>query len=74
MTSLNQNSQTLRKVSSQFFVNVMWSKFHQNRPRIMEMKGRDIHTHAHIHTYKHILTHRRGSPLLNLFSPEMTEY
>ena len=58
MTSSNQNFENLRKVSSQFFFKVMWSKFRQNRPRIVEIRGCDRQTHTHI------LTH----------SPEMTEY
>ena len=41
MPSSNQNFKNLRKVSSQIFVNVMWSKFHRNRPRILEMRGCD---------------------------------
>merc|ERR1712240_819126 len=56
----------------------MWSKFHQNRPRILEMRGQDTDTHTHkhtdTHTHTHILTHRRGSPWVNIFSPEMTKY
>ena len=45
----------------------MWSKFHQNRPRIVEMRGcyrqtdrqtdRQTHTHTHIHTDTHTHTH-----------------
>ena len=66
MTSSNQKFQNLRKVSSQIFVKIIWSMFHQNRPRIVEMRGRD--------RYTDILTHRRGSPWVNIFSPEMTEY
>ena len=67
MTSLNQHFQNLRKVSSQIFLKVMWSKFHQNRPRIVEMRGcyRQTHTHTDAQT---------GSPWVNIFSPEMTEY
>ena len=47
MTSSNQYFQNLRKVSSQIFVKIMWSKFYQNRPRIVEMRGCDRHTHRH---------------------------
>ena len=74
MTSSNQNFQNLRKVSSQILFKVMWSKLHQNRPRIVEMRGRDRHTDRQTDTHTHILTHRRGSPWVNIFSPEMTEY
>ena len=62
MTSSNQNFQNLRKVSSQISFKVMWSKLHQNRPRIVEMRGRDRHTDTHTHRHTHILTHRRGPP------------
>ena len=34
----------------------------------------DTQTHTHTHRHTHILTHRRGSPWVNIFSPEMTEY
>ena len=51
MTSLNQNFQNLRKVSSQIFVKVMWSNFHQHRPRFVEMRGCDRHTDRQTHTH-----------------------
>ena len=57
MTSSNQNFQNLRKVSSQIFVKIMWSKFHQNRPRIVEMRGRDRHTDTHTDRQTHTHTH-----------------
>ena len=66
MTSSKQNCQNLRKVSSSFFVKTMWSKFQQNRSKIVEI--RDDHTHTLIQT------HRQGSSRDNIFSPEMTEY
>ena len=39
MTSLRQHFQNLRKVSSQIFVKVMWSKFHRNRSNSVQIKG-----------------------------------
>ena len=75
MTSLNQHFQNLRKVSSQIFVKVMWSKFHQNRPRIVEMRGCDRQTDTHTSTHPHIRPDAQtGVPQINIFSPEMTEY
>ena len=54
---LKQDFQNLRKVSSRIFVRIMWSKFQQNRPKIVEIKGPDRYTpHTHTHTHKH--THR----------------
>ena len=52
MTSSDQHFQNLRKVSSQNLVKIMWSKFHQNRPNSVQIKGCDrrTHTHTHIHT------------------------
>ena len=47
MTLWNQNFQNLRKASSQILVKIMWSKFHPNRPRIVEMRGCDRQTHTH---------------------------
>ena len=44
MTSSKQNFQNLRKVSSQIFVKTMWSKFQQNRSKIVEI--RDDHRHT----------------------------
>ena len=67
MTSSNQNFQNLRKVSSQIFVKIIWSKFHQNRPRIVEMRGCYRQTHTHTDA-------QMGSVWVNIFSPEMTEY
>ena len=66
MTSSKQNFQNLRKVSSQIFVKTMWSKFQQNRSKIVEI--RDDHRHTDRQT------HRQGSSWDNIFSPEMTEY
>ena len=64
----------LRMVSSQIFVKVMWSNFHQHRPRFVEMRGCDRHTDRQTDTHTHTLTHRQGSPGVNIFSPEMTEH
>ena len=52
MTSSDQHFQNLRKVSSQNLVKIMWSKFHQNRPNSVQIKGCDrrTHIHTHIHT------------------------
>ena len=66
MTSSKQNCQNLRKVSSQMFVKIMWSKFQQNRSKIVDIRDDDIQTHRQ--------THRQGSSWGNIFSPEMTEY
>ena len=38
MTSSKQNFQNLRKVSSQIFVKTMWSKFQQNRFKIVDIR------------------------------------
>ena len=61
-------------MSSQIFVKVMWSQFHQNWPGIVEMRGCDRQTHTQRHTQTHIRTHRQGLPWVNIFSPKMTEY
>ena len=50
-TSSQQYFQNLRKVSSQFFVKTMWSKFQQNRSKNVEIKGPDRNTCTHIHTH-----------------------
>ena len=50
MTSSDQHFQNLRKVSSQNLVKIMWSKFHQNRPNSVQIKGCDRHTHTHTYT------------------------
>ena len=46
----------------------MWSKFHQNRPNCVQIKGCVRHTHIHTHT-------TRGTdmphPRVNIFSPEI---
>ena len=34
----------------------------------------ETHRQTHRHTHKHTLTHRQGSPAVNIFSPEVTEY
>ena len=47
MKSSKQNFENLRKDSSQIFVETMWSKFQQNRFKIVEI--RDDHRHTHIH-------------------------
>ena len=66
MTSLKQNFENLRKVSSQIFVKTMWSKFQQNRSKIVEFRDN--------HRQTDIQTHRQRSSWDNIFSPEMTEY
>ena len=48
MTSSKQNFQNLRKVSSQIFVKTKWSKFQQNRSKIVEV--RDDHRQTDRHT------------------------
>ena len=50
MTSSDQHFQNLRKVSSQNLVKIMWSKFHQNRPNSVQIKGCDRQTHRHTYT------------------------
>merc|ERR1712074_187754 len=50
-----------------FLWKIMWSKFNQNRPHCLQIKGCDRHTWAH--------THRRTDmprPGVNIFSPEMS--
>ena len=59
MTSSDQHFQNLRKTSSQNLVKIMWSKFHQNRPNSVQIKGCDRHTDTHTQT--HTQTHRQGS-------------
>ena len=56
MTSSKQNFQNLREASSQIFDKINWSKFNQNWPNSVKMKGCDRHTDTHIHTE----THRQG--------------
>ena len=65
MTSLRQHFQNLRKVSSQIFVKIMWSKFHRNRPYSVQIKRCDRHTDRRTD---------RDRPGDNIFSYEMTEY
>ena len=55
MTSSKQNFQNLRKVSYQIFVETMWSKFQQNRSKIVEI--RDDHRQTDTHTYRQTQTH-----------------
>ena len=67
MTSSKQHIKNLKKVSSQIFDKIIWSKFHQNRPYSFQIKGCDRHTDTH--------THRQGSFRTKIFShTEMTEY
>ena len=69
MTSFEQNFQNLRKVSSQIFVRIMWSKFHKNRPKILLNRDPGRHTDTQTDT------HRQGSFRTKIFShTEMTEY
>ena len=64
MTSLKQNFQKMRKVSSQNLVKVICVNFHQNRPNGVAIKCCDTHTDA-----------QTGLVLdVNIFSYEMTEY
>ena len=62
MTSLRQHFQNLRKVSSQIFVKVMWSKFHRNRSNSVQIKGAYRQTHRRTD---------RDRPGDNIFSPEI---
>ena len=59
MTSSKQNFQNLRKVSSQIFVKTMWSKFQQNRSKIVEI--RDDHRHTNTHTDRRTDRDRPGT-------------
>ena len=43
--SLEQNFQNMRKVSSQMFAMIIWSKFHKFRPEIVVFRDPDRHTH-----------------------------
>ena len=64
MTSLEQNFQNLRKVSSEIFAKIIWSKFHKNRPEIVAFRDPYRHTHAQTGlVWTKILSHT-----------EMTEY
>ena len=65
MMSLRQHFQNLRNVSSQFFVKIMWSKFHRNRSHSVQIKGCYRQTHRRTD---------RDRPGDNIFSNEMTEY
>ena len=49
MTSLEQNFQNLRKVSSQIFAMIMWSRFHKNRPKIVAIRDPDRQTDRQSH-------------------------
>ena len=75
MTSLRQHFQNLRKLSSQIFVKIMWSKFHRNRSHSVQIKGcyrqTDRHTHTHTHTDRRTDRDRPGD---NIFSNKMAEY
>ena len=51
MTSSKQHFQNLRKVSSQIFYKIMWSKFHQNRTNSVQIKGCDRQTDTQTHIY-----------------------
>merc|ERR1711989_13736 len=68
MTSSDQYFQNLRKVSSQNLVKIMWSKFHQNRPNSVQIKGCDRQTDRQTDTHTHIHTHRQGSFWTKIFS------
>ena len=59
MTPLEQNFQNLRKVSSQMFAKIMWSKFHKNRPKIVAFRDPDRQTDTHTHTHTHTETDTR---------------
>ena len=52
MTSLEQNFRNLRKVSSQNFAMIMWSKFYKNRPKIVAIRDPDRQTDTHTHTHR----------------------
>ena len=73
MTSLRQHFQNLRKVSSQIFVKVMWSKFHRNRSNSVQIKGAYRQTDRQTHRRTDRRTDR-DRPGDNIFSYEMTEY
>ena len=68
MTSLKQNFQKMRKVSSQNLVKVICVNFHQNRPNGVEIKCCDGQTYRHTDTQTGLV------PGVNIFSNEMTEY
>ena len=68
MTSLKQNFQKMRKVSSQNLVKVICVNFHQNRPNGVEIKCCDGHTHRHTDIQTGLI------PDVKIFSYEMTEY
>ena len=70
MTSLKQNFQKMRKVSSQNLVKVICVNFHQNRPNGVAIKCCDRHTdtHIHTHTHTHIQTHRQASSSMLTYS------
>ena len=68
MTSLKQNFQKMRKVSSQNLVKVICVNFHQNRPNGVDTKCCDRHTHIHTDAQTGLI------PDVNIFSYEMTEY
>ena len=71
MTSSKQHFQNFRKVSSQFYVKTMWSKFLQNQLKLWKLKTT---TDRQTHRQTDKRTHRQGSSLDNIFTPEMTEY
>ena len=72
MTSLKQNFQKMRKVSSQNFVKVICVNFYQNRPNGVAIKCCDGQTHRH--TDRHTDTQTGLIPDVKIFSYEMTEY
>ena len=80
MTSSKQHFQNLRKASFQNFDKIMWSKFYQNRPNSVQIKGCDRQTHTHTHTHTHKQTHTKTDAQtrlvqdLNIQSSEMAEY
>ena len=68
MTSLKQNFQKMRIVSSQNLVKVICVNFHQNWPNGVAIKCCDGHTYRHTDTQTGLI------PDVNIFSYEMTEY
>merc|ERR1711989_308060 len=60
MTSSKQHIKNWKKMSSQIFDKIIWSKFHQNRPYSFQIKGCDRHTyiHTYTHTHTYIRTYR----------------
>ena len=50
MTSSKQHFKNLKKVSSQIFDKIMWSKFHKNWPNRFQIKSCDRKIHTYTHT------------------------